>query len=163
MSGRRNPWKQRVSVVTDDKYWLGQYSSSKKVRELLAAGGRRELKQRDAELHRVNQRLVQIEADFDKNLKLLKRSVLNENEFQRANEVRREERARLEGRRDELTEGLEAQNERQEAVGALPTRVRSFLKDVQALDARQAKALLQPILKAATVYRDGRIELEFRT
>ena len=47
-------------------------------------------------------------------------------------------------------------------VGSLPTRVRSFLKDLQDLDTRRAKALLQTILSAAHVYRDGRIELEFR-
>ena len=110
----------------------------------------------------MKKRLEAVEADFDKNLDLLKRSVLNENEFQRANEARREEHARLEGRRDELTEWLEAQNERQETVGPLPARVRSCLKDVQALDVRQAKALLQTILKTGHVYRDGRIELEFR-
>ena len=40
--------------------------------------------------------------------------------------------------------------------------MRSFLKDVQELDTRRAKALLQTILSAAHVYRDGRIELEFR-
>ena len=33
---------------------------------------------------------------------------------------------------------------------------------VQELDTRRAKALLQTILSAAHVYRDGRIELEFR-
>ena len=88
--------------------------------------------------------------------------MLNETEFQRANEPRREEHTRLTERHDELTEWLEAQSERLEAVGALPTRVRSFLKDVQALDVRQAKALLQTIVKTGCVYRDGRIELEFR-
>ena len=51
---------------------------------------------------------------------------------------------------------------RQEPVGTLPTPVRSFLKDIQALDTRRAKALLQTILAAAHIYRDGRIELEFR-
>ena len=80
-----------------------------------------------------------------------------------ANQVRRDERARLTGRLTELAEWLEQQHERQTTVGSLPTRVRSFLKDVQALDTRRAKALLQTILKAAHVYRDGRIELEFRT
>ena len=49
-----------------------------------------------------------------------------------------------------------------DGAGTLAARVRSFLKDVQALDTRRAKALLQTILSAAHVYRDGRIELEFR-
>ena len=66
------------------------------------------------------------------------------------------------GRQTELTEWPAQQPDRQEAVGSLPTRVRSFLKDVEALDVRRAKALLQTILSAEHVYRDGRIELEFR-
>ncbi len=41
--------------------------------------------------------------------------------------------------------------------------MRSFLEDVQAFDTRRAKALLQTILQAAHTYRDGRIELEFRS
>ena len=88
--------------------------------------------------------------------------MLDEAEFRTANEARRDERARLTGRQKELTEWLAQQRDRQEAVGSLPTRVRSFLKDVQELDTRRAKALLQTILSAAHVYRDGRIELEFR-
>ncbi len=103
-----------------------------------------------------------MEADFAKNLALLKRDVLDEEEFREANEARRDERTRLTGRQTELTEWLAQQRSRQEAVGTLPTRVRSFLKDVQELDTRRAKALLQTILSAAHVYRDGRIELEFR-
>lgn len=93
---------------------------------------------------------------------LLKRDVLDEEEFRKANEARRDERARLAERQAELTDWLAQQRSRQETVGSLPTRVRSFLKDVQALDTRRAKALLQTILSAAHVYRDGRIELEFR-
>ena len=54
------------------------------------------------------------------------------------------------------------QASRQEGVSALPARIRSFLKDFGALDVQRAKAMLQPILKTVHVYRDGRIELEFR-
>ena len=104
----------------------------------------------------------QPQADFAKNLALLKRDVLDESEFRKANEARRDERARLTGQQTELTAWPAQQRERQQAVGTLPTRVRSFLKDFEALDTRRAKALLQTILSAAHVYRDGRIELEFR-
>ena len=76
--------------------------------------------------------------------------------------ARPDERARLTGRQTELTEWLEQQHERQEAVGTLTTRVRSLLKDFEALDTRRAKALLQTILASAHFYRDGRIGLEFR-
>ena len=141
---------------------LGAYSDPKKVRELLVASEKQEVRRRAAELKSVERRLAEVEADFAKNLALLKRDVLDEEEFRKANEARRDERARLTGRQTELTEWLAQQDERQEAVGTLPRRVRSFLKDVQALDTRRAKALLQTFLSAAHVYRDGRIELEFR-
>ncbi len=48
-------------------------------------------------------------------------------------------------------------------VESLPTRIGSFLHDFQSLDTRRAKAMLQTILKAALIYRDGRIELEYRS
>ena len=108
-----------------------------------------------AELKQVERRLAEVEADFAKNLALLKRDVLDEEEFRKANEARRDERTRLTARQTELTEWLEQQHQRQEAVGTLPTRVRSFLKDVEELDTRRAKALLQTILSAAHVYRDS--------
>ena len=57
---------------------------------------------------------------------------------------------------------LNAQSQRHDAVTALPVQIRSFLKDLQSLDVRRAKALLQPILKTATVDREGTIELSFR-
>ena len=141
---------------------LGQYSNPKKVRELLDADGRRDIKKREAELKRVEKQLAGIEADFAKNLDLLKRELLNEEEFKRANETRREEQAQLQARLEELASSLTAQSVRHDAVAALPVQIRSFLKDVQSLDVRRAKALLQPILKTATVDREGTIELTFR-
>ena len=148
---KRPSWS--ISVIT---------ATPKKVRELLDASEKQEVRRRAAELKGVGRRLVEVEADFAKNLTLLKRDVLDEAEFRTANEARRDERTRLTGRQTELTAWLEQQRERQEAVGTLPMRVRSFLKDFQSLETRRAKALLQTILSAAHVYRDGRIELEFR-
>ena len=136
-------------------------TTPKKVRELLDASEKQEIRRRGAELKQVERRLAEVEADFAKNLALLKRDVLDEEEFRKANEARREERARLTDRQTELSEWLAQQRDRQEAVGSLPARARSFLRDVQALDTRRTKALLQTILSAAHVYRDGRIELEF--
>ena len=142
--------------------YLGQYSDPKKVRELLAADDQLQLKRREGELRNVHKRLVALEADFDKNLDLLKRHLLNEEEFRRVNEARREERAQFEGRKAELSEWLERQVERKEAASALPSKIRSFLNDFQDLDVRRAKALLQTILKLVYVRRGGQIELEFR-
>ncbi len=143
--------------------YLGQYSDPNKVRELLAASEKREIKRREGELRQTERRLAEVGADFTKNLELLKRDVLNEEEFRKANEARRDDRTRLEARRVELSAWVGQQQQRQEAVGSLPGRVRSLLKDFQDLDTRRAKALLQTILKTAHVHRDGRIELEFRT
>lgn len=106
--------------------------------------------------------MAEVEADFAKNLELLKREVLDEAEFSKANEARRDERVRLTSCQTELSDWLASQQE-QQAVGALPARVRSFLKDFQSLDTRRAKALLQTILSAAHVHKDGHIELEFRS
>ena len=48
-------------------------------------------------------------------------------------------------------------------MSALPARIKSVLEDFRSLDVRRAKAMLQPIPKTVHVYRDGRIELEFRS
>ena len=85
---------------------LGAYSDPKKVRELLDASEKQEVRRRATELKSVERRLAEVEADFAKNLALLKRDVLDEAEFRTANEARRDERARLTGRQTELTEWL---------------------------------------------------------
>ena len=144
-----------------DSKTLGGRAS--KVRELLDASERQEVKRREAELRQTERRLAEPEADFAKNLELLKRDVLNEEEFRKANEARRDESSRLEERQAEPTEWLSEQHQRQEAVESLPARVGSSLEDFQWLDVRRAKALLQTILESAHVYRDDRIELSFRT
>ena len=40
--------------------------------------------------------------------------------------------------------------------------IKTFVDAFQSLEPRQQKAQLQTILEAATVYEDGKIELEFR-
>ena len=74
----------------------------------------------------------------------------------------REKRGWLEATHAGLTEWIGRQRERQTTVESLPTKIGSFLHGFQSLDTRRAKALLQTILKAALIYRDGRTELEFR-
>jgi hypothetical protein len=115
------------------------------------------------ELTRLDKRLVELERDFQQNLDLLKRGVLNDEEFMRANEARRDERAVLTGRREELEEWVVMQRDHLDAVASLPPRIGTLIEDVQTMDVRRAKAMLQDILRAAHVYRDGRIELSFRT
>ena len=47
-------------------------------------------------------------------------------------------------------------------AAAVPVKVRSFIEDFWDMEVPQAKAILQGIIKAAHVFKDGRIELEFR-
>ena len=49
-----------------------------------------------------------------------------------------------------------------ETVSSLPERIRSFTESFEEMDTPRAKAILQTILKAAYVWNDNRIELEFR-
>ncbi len=95
-------------------------------------------------------------------LDLLKRGVLSEAEFSKANEVARSQSTALEARREELSVRLEGQRSRVSTAKRLPEAIKSFLADFESLDVRHQKAQLQAILKSAYVYRDERIELEFR-
>jgi hypothetical protein len=47
-------------------------------------------------------------------------------------------------------------------IKRVPKAIKTFSEAFQSLEPRQQKAQLQTTLKAATVYKDGRIELEFR-
>ena len=74
-----------------------------------------------AELKQVERRLAEAEADFAKNLTLLKREVLDEEEFRKANEARRDERTRLTRRQTELAGWLASRLgiEKKENAGGL--------------------------------------------
>ena len=142
--------------------FLGQYSDPKRVRELLAADTKPDAVGLEAQRADAEKRLAALDRDFLANLELLKRGVLNEGEFTRANEARRVEREALEKRKAELSSRIEALRARASQADAIPGAVRSFLADFQELPIRLAKARLQTMLKAAHVFRDGKIELEFR-
>jgi hypothetical protein len=68
----------------------------------------------------------------------------------------------LEARREELGSWVEEQRTRVSTAERLPGAIQSFLADFESLDVRHQKAQLQAILKSAYVYRDERLELEFR-
>ena len=139
--------------------YLGQFSDPGKVREHLAAAEREELVQREAELRDVEKRLADLEAQFLHRLDdLLKRGILTEQEFARANESAREQVKVLEARKTELTTWLGQEHARASLVEQVPQAVRTFVEAFQMMDPRQQKAQLQTILKTAHVYRDGREE-----
>ena len=143
--------------------YLGEFSDPARVRELVAEGQQRNLKAAEAELGRVDRRINHLEREFLKHLDLLNRGILNEEEFTKANEAKRQEIEQLRSRKADLDEEVQRQQDQAAMVNRVPAMVRSFLKDFEALDIRRQKAHLQTILKAAHVHRDGRIELEFRS
>ena len=82
-------------------------------------------------MKRAEKQLAAIEADFAKNLDLL-----NEEEFKRANEARREEQAQLQARLEELASSLTAQSLRHDAIA--PTSPRFVPLDSRPLSRQQS-------------------------
>lgn len=154
--------KQTLKTLEAILEYLGQFSDPAKVREHLLAASTKEMQAKRTELRRVERRLATLEADFQKNLDLLKRNVLDEAEFMAVNKQRKDERETLEVNRLRLSSWLEARDQAAETATALPAKISSFVEDFGNLEKRRAKALLQPILKAVHVYHEGRLEVEFR-
>ena len=142
--------------------YLGKFSDPARVAELLEQTGAAELKRKTAELTRLGKQLKALDSDFHKNLDYLKRGLLNEEEFSKANVERRNERTNLEMRLAELREAVHAAETVRESVTSLPERISSFVESFEQLETPKAKAMLQMILKAAYVWTDGKVELEFR-
>jgi site-specific DNA recombinase len=143
--------------------YLGQLSDPAKVEEHLITAERRELGRYEVELHKVEGRLAELDAQFLKRLDdLLKRGIITEQEFTRANETARQQAKALEARKAELTDWLKREHDKAALIENVPRQIKSFLEAFEEMDPRQQKAQLQTLLKAAYVYRDGRIELEFR-
>jgi len=88
--------------------------------------------------------------------------VIQEQEFSLRNEARRTETGELQARESELSQQIDRMKNSQQYVERLPGAVGSFLNDIQKMDIRWQKAQLQTILKATHIYRDGKVELEFR-
>jgi len=143
--------------------YLGQFSDPQLVQKHLVAVDQKELERRETELCDVEKRLADFDSQFLKRLDdLLKRRVLSEPEFARANQAARTEAATLEARKTELKGWIERERDRTSLANRLPAAIKTFTEAFEGMDVRQQKAQLQTILKAAHIYRDGRIELEFR-
>jgi site-specific DNA recombinase len=143
--------------------YLGEFSDPIRVRQYLTATERQDTEKYEVELKQVEKRLVELEMQFLTQLDgLLKRKVLTEQEFTKANETARSQKAELEARKEELNRLLSRARASEAMIQKVPQAIKTFVEAFQSLDIRQQKAQLQTILKAATVYKDGRIELEFR-
>ena len=131
--------------------------------ELLEAQGQETDNRDDAELTRATARLGELEQGFLNDLDRVDRGILTEPEFLKRQQVRRQEQEELQPRKAELEASVAAQKDMESQAAAVPVKVRSFLEDFRDMEVPQAKAFLQSIVKAAHVFKDGRIELEFRS
>jgi site-specific DNA recombinase len=143
--------------------YLGQFSDPQLVAQYLTATDREKIKEKEAQLQEIERKLSVSENGFIKRLDdLLKREILSEEEFDRANKAERENNSKLEKTQKELKAWLEKERDRTTLAEKLPQTISTFLKTFQGMDIRQQKAQLQTILRAAHVFSDGRIGLEFR-
>lgn len=117
----------------------------------------------EVELKSVEKRLTELESQFLTHLDgLLKRKVLTEQEFARANEIARNQKTDLAARKEELSRLLSQARASEDLIKKIPTAIKTIEEAIYSLETRQQKAQLQTILKAAHIYKDGKIELEFR-
>lgn len=142
--------------------YLGQFSDPNRVAELLNESGRTELKRKRSELAKLEKKLTALDHDFKKNLEYLKKNLLSEEEFAKANTFQRDERVNTESRLADLRSEVEVAENREANTSALPDQIKSFVESFDTLETSKAKAVLQTILKAAHVWRGGKVELEFR-
>jgi hypothetical protein len=141
---------------------LSQYSDPEMVMELLDAQGQETDNRGEAELTKVNTRLAELDRGFLNDLDRVDRDIMTEAEYLKRQEVRRREQEGLQSRKAELEASVAAQKDMEAQAAAVPVKVRSFIEDFRDMEVPQAKAILQGIIKAAHVFKDGRIELEFR-
>ena len=91
----------------------------------------------------------------------LRRGVLNEQEFVKANNMARDQMSGLQERRESLVQWVDEQKDRMQTRDRVPGLIKTFLEDFESMDPRLRKSHLQTILKAAHISRDT-IELVFR-
>ena len=70
--------------------YLGQFSDPELVKQHIEAADREEMSTRELELKDVEAGLVELDAQFTQNLGFLRRGVLNEQEFVKANKMARD-------------------------------------------------------------------------
>jgi hypothetical protein len=92
---------------------LGRFSDPKLVAQYLAATDEEKIKEREVESKDVEKQLADSQEGLLKRLDdLLKRKIISEAEFDRANKMEREKVAKLEARQTELKGWLEKERDR---------------------------------------------------
>jgi site-specific DNA recombinase len=143
--------------------YLGEFSSPIRVREYLASAEKHDTEKYEVELKGVEKRLEDLDAQFLTQLEgLLRRKTITEEQFAKANEAAGSQKADMEARKEELLKLLKKARASEALIERVPKAIKTFVEAFQSLAPRQQKAQLQTILKAATIYKDGKIEVEFR-
>ena len=140
--------------------YLGQFSDPETVKSHVEAADRDELARKRSELKDIEASLADLETQFTQNLGFLRRGVLNEQEFVKANNMARDQQSAFQESKGALSNWIEEQAGREETIERVPGMIKTFLEDFQHLEPRVQKAHLQTILKAAHVSR-VKFDLEF--
>ena len=142
--------------------YLSQFSDPEIVKQHIESADQAELTARETELKDIELALADLDSQFTQNLGFMRRGVLNEQEFVKANNLAREQVSALQTQKGSLAEWVDQQKERDQTTERVPGMVKTFIEDFQAMEPRVRKSHLQTILKSAHVRRNS-IELEFRT
>ena len=142
--------------------YLSQFSDPEIVKQHIESADQAELTARETELKDIELALADLDSQFTQNLGFMRRGVLNEQEFVKANNLAREQVSALQAQKGSLAEWVDQQKEREQTTERVPGMVKTFIEDFQAMEPRVRKSHLQTILKSAHVRRNS-IELEFRT
>ena len=142
--------------------YLSQFSDPEIVKQHIESADQAELTARETELKDIELALADLDSQFTQNLGYMRRGVLNEQEFVKANNLAREQVSALQTQKGSLAEWVDEQKEREQTTERVPGMVKTFIEDFQAMEPRVRKSHLQTILKSAHVRRNS-IELEFRT
>jgi hypothetical protein len=107
--------------------YLGEFFDPLRVRQHLAMEEKQDTEKYEVELKQVNKYLAELEVQFLTQLDgLLKRKVLTEQEFSKANEVARSQKASFEARKEELTKLLSQSRASEALVESVPKAIKTL-------------------------------------
>jgi hypothetical protein len=142
--------------------YLGQFFDPELVRQHIQTAGQADLSAKETELHDVDSALADLDSQFTQNLGFMRRGVLNEQEFMKANNLARQQVSALQEQKTSLAQWLTQQRDLEEVSNQVLGMIKTFIEDFQTMAPRVRKSHLQTILKSAHV-RKGSLELEFRS
>ena len=105
--------------------YLGQFSDPETVKRHIEAADREEMSTRESELKDVEAGLTELDAQFTRNLGFLRRGVLNDQEFVKANNMARDQMSELQERRESLVQWVDEQKDRMQTGDREPGLIKT--------------------------------------